>query len=84
MITKTCGAYEGPFKRNGVFEKHLRQCKRKAKYYCPDCNMPYCEIHLKKHQFFDVNPIHIESKKEIDRHMLSKLGKIKFVKEDLK
>ena len=84
MKTKNCEAWEGPFKRHGIFEKHLRQCKRKARYYVPDCNIFYCKKHLIKAQVFlsDVNPIDIKTEKEIDRHILYKFGKIKFAEED--
>jgi len=77
MKTQTCGAYEGPFKVRGVYEKHLRQCKRKARYYCPDCNIFYCKIHLKKARTFDVNPIDIKTGKEVDRYILHHSGEIK-------
>lgn len=86
MTTKNCGAYEGPFKVRGVYEKHLRQCKRKARYYVPECNISYCKIHLIKARacIFDTNPIDIKTEKEIDRHTLYKFGKIEFVKEGSK
>lgn len=84
MTTQTCGAYEGPFKVHGVYEKHLRKCNRKARYYVPECNIFYCKIHLIKARdcIFDTNPIDIRTEKEIDRHILYDSGEIKFVKED--
>jgi len=84
MTTQICGAYEGPFKVRGVYEKHLRKCNRKAEYYCPENNSFYCKVHLKKALKFYENPIDIKTGKEIDRHILYKFGKIEFVKEDLK
>ncbi len=84
MITKTCGAYEGPFKVRGVYEKHLRKCNRKARYYVPDCNISYCKKHLIKGFLLlsNENPIDIKTGKEIDRYILYKFGKIKFAEED--
>lgn len=81
MTIKICEVWEGPFKINGIFEKHLRKCNRKAKYYSPENNTFYCEIHLKKALKFYVNPIDIETNKEIDRHILYKFGKIEFVRK---
>ena len=62
----------------------LRRCSRKAKYYCSCIDESFCAEHLRKIRAFSKNPIEIESKKEIDRHILYKHGKIEFVREDLK
>ena len=60
----------------------LRQCSRKARYYCPCMNEFFCAEHLRKIRAFSKNPIEIESGKEIDRHILYKSGEIKFIKEE--
>lgn len=82
MTTKTCGALVGQV--HSSIGDSLRQCSRKAKYYCTDVKKYYCAIHLKKEYAFSKNPICLENGREIDRHVLYKFRKIEFVKEDLK
>jgi len=67
---------------------HLHHCTRTARYYIPGNEYQedryVCGTHLKMICAFAVNPIDLQTGKEVNRHTLYSMRKIKLVEEDFK